>query len=83
MRAVDDAAITMAIIDLSRRLSLTVVAEGVETPDQHAFLREKACDLYQGYLASEPVPARELERMLGGRRPVPRDDVAVGSSPDP
>jgi len=60
-----DAAITQAIITLSRSLGLKVVAEGVETHEQLAFLREQACDEAQGYLISKPVPEPEFRAMLG------------------
>ncbi|MDR2318170.1 MAG: EAL domain-containing protein [Pseudomonas sp.] len=59
-----DAAITQAIITLSRSLGLKVVAEGVETAEQLAFLREQACDEAQGYLISRPVPEPEFRQML-------------------
>ena len=54
--------VTCAIIDLSRRLGLDVVAEGVETREQRNFLAANGCHLMQGYLYSKPVPPAELER---------------------
>ena len=59
----DGAAIAVAIINLARSLRLTVVAEGVETPSQLAFLQEHDCDEIQGYLCSGPVTAAELARL--------------------
>ncbi len=59
-----DAAITRAIITMSRSLGLKVVAEGVETEEQLAFLREQACDEAQGYLISRPIPEPEFRQML-------------------
>ena len=59
-----DAAITRAIITMSRGLGLKVVAEGVETEEQLAFLREQACDEAQGYLISRPIPEPEFRQML-------------------
>jgi hypothetical protein len=53
----DDAAITAAVIAIGHHMQLRVVAEGVETPEQLAILRAMACDEYQGYLFSRPVPA--------------------------
>lgn len=60
----DDAAIALTIIRLAHGLNLNVVAEGVETAAQAAFLREQACDQMQGFLFSRPLPAADLERLL-------------------
>ncbi|NIE75675.1 EAL domain-containing protein [Pantoea sp. Ap-967] len=63
-----DAAITRAIITMAGSLGLKVVAEGVETPQQLAFLREQACDEAQGYLISRPIPEPEFRRLLASPR---------------
>ena len=63
--ASDSAAIVRAIIQLGHTLQLTVIAEGVETDAQLAFLRNYGCDEAQGYLYSRPVPATEFVRLLG------------------
>ncbi|MFA6015156.1 MAG: EAL domain-containing protein [Gallionellaceae bacterium] len=60
----DSAAIVKAIIQLGHTLQLTVIAEGVETDAQLAFLRNNACDEVQGYLYSRPVPAGEFVNMM-------------------
>jgi diguanylate cyclase (GGDEF)-like protein/PAS domain S-box-containing protein len=60
----DDAAITSAIIAMAHSLRLEVIAEGVETPAQLAFLRERGCDYAQGYLISRPIPGPELVALL-------------------
>ena len=60
----DDAAIAGAVIALAHSMGLTVVAEGVETPQQRDFLRGQRCDHAQGYYFSEPVNAVALARML-------------------
>ena len=64
----DDAAITKAIIALGRSLRLEVVAEGVETDDQRAFLVEGGCHALQGYLISKPLPFDELRRFLANQK---------------
>lgn len=59
-----DAAIIQAIISMAHQLKLQVVAEGVETQAQLAFLREHGCDEVQGYLISEPLSATDLASLL-------------------
>jgi EAL domain-containing protein (putative c-di-GMP-specific phosphodiesterase class I) len=60
----DDATLTLAIINLAHNLRLNVVAEGVETEAQLAFLCSNGCDEMQGYLFAKPTHAEECERML-------------------
>lgn len=60
----DDAAIVMAIIGLAHNLKLKVIAEGVETEEQLAFLRLLRCDEMQGYLCSEPLPAGAFKQFV-------------------
>jgi diguanylate cyclase (GGDEF)-like protein/PAS domain S-box-containing protein len=64
----EDKAIAEAIIAMGKTLSLTVVAEGVETPEQKAFLRERACDQMQGYHFSKPIAADEFADLLRTHR---------------
>ena len=63
-RKAEDAAIASAIIAMAHRLSLKVVAEGVETAAQLNHLRSAGCDAIQGFLFSAAVPAQELEAQL-------------------
>jgi len=60
----NDAIIARAIISLGHSLGLAVVAEGVSSIEQLAFLRENGCDEMQGYLFSRAVPMEELQMML-------------------
>jgi diguanylate cyclase (GGDEF)-like protein/PAS domain S-box-containing protein len=60
----DDTTIVKAVIGMARGLKLRVIAEGVETPEELAFLRAYRCDEAQGYYFSRPVPARQFAMML-------------------
>lgn len=59
-----DATIISAVIAMAQALRLTVVAEGVETADQLALMREQGCDAIQGYLVSRPLPADRVVDVL-------------------
>jgi diguanylate cyclase (GGDEF)-like protein/PAS domain S-box-containing protein len=58
----NDAVIAQTIISMARSLGLSVIAEGVETEAQRAFLARHQCHVYQGYLFSRPLPLAEFER---------------------
>jgi diguanylate cyclase (GGDEF)-like protein/PAS domain S-box-containing protein len=60
----NDCAIARAIVTMAQQLRQEIVAEGVETAEQMAFLRDLGCDQLQGYLFSPAVPAEEFARML-------------------
>ena len=63
----NDGAIISAVISMARALKLRVVAEGVETEEQLAFLRRQHCEVIQGFLCGRPVPAEEFEVTLASR----------------
>ena len=65
----DDAAIAMAIIAMAHSLRHTVIAEGVETAAQFAFLRSRGCDEIQGYFFSKPLPAEQFVELLENAHP--------------
>ena len=60
----DDRAITLTIIGMANSLSLTVVAEGVETEDHVEFLQTIGCQIGQGYVFARPMPLADLEQFL-------------------
>ncbi|GAO93297.1 sensory box/GGDEF domain/EAL domain-containing protein [Pseudomonas syringae pv. actinidiae] len=60
----DDMEITSAVIAMAHNLKLKVVAEGIETAAQLAFLRRHRCDVGQGYLFDRPIPGEELIEKL-------------------
>jgi EAL domain-containing protein (putative c-di-GMP-specific phosphodiesterase class I) len=63
----NDKAVASAVISLGQKLHLRVIAEGVETDEQLAFLRENNCDEMQGYHFSKPVESREIAALLRAR----------------
>jgi EAL domain-containing protein (putative c-di-GMP-specific phosphodiesterase class I) len=60
----EDQAIAQAIISMGKALGMTVIAEGVETAEQQAFLRNHACDEMQGFLFSKPLPPQQMADLL-------------------
>jgi diguanylate cyclase (GGDEF)-like protein/PAS domain S-box-containing protein len=72
------ATIVRAVIGLARGLALPVVAEGVETKEQLAFLAKESCDQVQGYLIGRPRPIADYAEMVG-RRPSQRKLTLVAS----
>jgi len=67
----DDAVIALTIIRLAQSLKLDVIAEGVETAAQLAYLQRHGCDQVQGYYFSRPLSVCEMEQMLRGNKPAP------------
>jgi EAL domain-containing protein (putative c-di-GMP-specific phosphodiesterase class I) len=64
----DRAPLLVAMIRLAHDLGMSVVAEGVETEVQAAFLQAHGCDVGQGFLFARPLPASEIRDHLIGRR---------------
>jgi len=71
----EDKALTEAIIAMGRTLSLTVVAQGVETKAQADFLRLNACDEFQGFYLDVPMPADQASALLRTQRDAAIRDV--------
>jgi diguanylate cyclase (GGDEF)-like protein/PAS domain S-box-containing protein len=67
----DDTAIANAIMVLARSLGIRTLAEGVESAEQLAFLREHGCHAMQGYYFSRPLPVKELDTLLASGRRLP------------
>ncbi|UXI67044.1 EAL domain-containing protein [Tahibacter amnicola] len=60
----EDASIVRSVIAMAHELGVEVIAEGVETPEQAAFLRRHHCDVLQGYLLGEPMVADAFRHQL-------------------
>lgn len=64
-----DAAIVNAVLELANQLGITVVAEGVETAEQAAYLLARNCSHAQGYLFGRPIPADEARALIASTAP--------------
>jgi EAL domain-containing protein (putative c-di-GMP-specific phosphodiesterase class I) len=73
----DSNTLAQAIIEMGRSLSLTVVAQGVETREQAEFLRANACDELQGFYFNKPMPASQFTALLQ----VKQADATLGGTP--
>jgi len=71
----DDAAIVKAVTTMAHSLNLKVVAEGVETKEQLATLKNLGCDIAQGYLISRPIPAGKVVSFFGSWRESQMSDL--------
>ncbi len=76
----DDKAIAKAVISLGHELDLRVLAEGVETAEQLAFLRNSGCDEMQGYFFSRPVAAQAFTALLEAQHSAPQASSASGTA---
>ncbi|HEV7237829.1 MAG TPA: PAS domain S-box protein [Thermoanaerobaculia bacterium] len=74
----DDAAIISAVISMARALNLRVIAEGVETEEQLAFLKREQCGEMQGFLYSQPLSAADFGRALDAMLRVPVSSTPTG-----
>ncbi|MFA5082134.1 MAG: EAL domain-containing protein [Hydrogenophilaceae bacterium] len=77
----NDMEIAATIIAMARNLKLDVLAEGVETQEQLAFLTQQGCHAYQGYLYSRPVPAEEFSRLVETARAASGTGTATDKVP--
>ena len=59
------AAIVQAVITMSHRMDMIVVAEGIETREQQEDLARRHCDILQGFLFARPMPLAELKKLPG------------------
>lgn len=63
-RVADEVDLTKTLIAMGRMLSKTVVAQGVETKQQAEYLRQNACDEFQGFYLNKPIPAEQMTQLL-------------------
>ena len=60
----DNAAIVRSVVELAKTLGLTCIAEGIETDDDLAQIRDLGCDVAQGFLIAQPLSAADAERLI-------------------
>lgn len=72
-------ALTEAIIAMGRTLSLTVVAQGVETKEQANFLRQNACEEFQGYYLNKPVPGEQMTELIRAQSDILDSDSSLAN----
>jgi len=75
----EDKALTEAIIAMGRMLSMTIVAQGVETKEQADFLRQNGCDEFQGFYLNKPMPADQIAELLRAQPDTPDLDSNLTS----
>ena len=70
----NDKIIISCVVDMARRLKITSLCEGVETPEQSDYLAEIGCEIQQGYYFSKPIPQEDFEEFIDGHL-MPRSAV--------
>lgn len=75
----EDRTIVATIINMSTSLGFRTIAEGVETTEQLAFLKESGCDEVQGYLFSKPLPPAQFEAFYRSKLHLARNSDAIAS----
>lgn len=65
-----DKIIISCVVDMAKRLSITSLCEGVETPEQSDYLKEIGCQIQQGYYFSRPIPQEEFEQFMDKKKKV-------------
>jgi EAL domain-containing protein (putative c-di-GMP-specific phosphodiesterase class I) len=70
--------IISAIVDMAHALGIAVLAEGIETEPQLAFLREHHCEMGQGYLFHRPLSVDDFERLIEAAATPPAGIAAAG-----
>ena len=75
-RNTQSAAIIRAMIGLGHGLNISIVAEGVETEEQLAFLADEACDQVQGYFLGKPAPIDSYAEWIGRAKNLANDGVS-------
>ncbi len=65
-----DSELVAAVVGMGRALNLVVIAEGIETPEQAAALRDLGCGFGQGFLYARPLPAEKFDQVLVAGAPL-------------
>lgn len=81
LKDIQGRSLVAAIVAMAKSLNLRLVAEGVDDPNQMAFLREKGVDIIQGFLFSKPLPAEELVLLLENN-PFPKQLMKIARQLD-
>jgi EAL domain-containing protein (putative c-di-GMP-specific phosphodiesterase class I) len=74
----DSRAIVHAVIGLGQSLNLPILAEGVETEAQHAYLLQEGCDEVQGYLTGRPLPIADYAKLVGRKAITQKNYTTAG-----